>query len=106
MTLSIKQAIETEVLSWPEVSQQPHRFGGTEYLYREQEIGHLHGEQLLDVLFPKTLRDDLVNMGNARPHHIYPDSGWVSYYLRTCEDAAGAIALLRLKYDRMTAKPD
>ena len=31
---------------------------------------------------------------------MLPDSGWVSYFMKSPEDAAGAIDLFRLNYDR------
>ena len=91
----------TEVLlSWPGVTSGPHRFGGIEFVVGGREIGHLHGEQLVDLLLPKAKRDDAVNVGKAKAHHILPDSGWVSIYLNTEEDVAHAIELLRFNYER------
>ena len=34
--------IERQILSWPEVSAQPHRFGGREFQFHDAEIGHVH----------------------------------------------------------------
>ncbi|YBZ91523.1 DUF5519 family protein [Paenibacillus sp. AK002] len=39
--------------------------------------------------------------GKARPHHMYPDSGWVSVYLITVQDVAHAIEIARSKYDQI-----
>ncbi|WP_248927924.1 luciferase family protein [Paenibacillus hamazuiensis] len=104
MTLSARQALSGQLLSWPEVKEQPHRFGGIEFQYKGKEIGHLHGDYLLDVLLPKALRDQFVAEGRAEPHHIYPDSGWISFYIRSSEDIAKAAELLRIKYDHMVQK--
>jgi hypothetical protein len=102
MNESAATLIEHEVLSWPEVSAVPHRFGGTEFRVRNHEIGHLHGSRQADLPFPVRVREELVATGRASLHHILPDSGWVSYYLRRPEDVPGAIALFRLNYERLT----
>ncbi len=38
--------------------------------------------------------------GRALPHHIFPQSAWVSFYIRSEEDVPGAVALLRRNYER------
>lgn len=101
MSATIKQALTERLLTWPEVAVQPHRFGGIEFVYKNKEIGHLHGDRLLDLLLPRSLRDQLLAAGRAQPHHIYPDSNWVSLYLNSDEDVVDAIAILRDKYDTL-----
>jgi hypothetical protein len=91
--------IEQAVLSWPGVLSQPHRFGGTEFILGKREVGHIHGDRLLDIAFPKPVRDEVVTAGLAEPHHILPDSGWVSFYIKKEEDVEAAIALLRRSYE-------
>jgi hypothetical protein len=94
------QARITEtVTSWPGVTVQPHRFGGVEYGIGKREIGHIHGDHLVDIPFPKKVRDAIVAAGRARPHHILPETGWVSFYLRQETDVDQAIALLRESYE-------
>lgn len=103
MTLTAKQLLIGQLLAWPEVTQQPHRFGGIEFQLKGTEIGHLHGDHLLDLLLPKALRDQLVVSGRAQPHHMYPNSGWVSLYLTLNEDVATAIEIIRFKYDYLVS---
>jgi hypothetical protein len=92
--------ITQTVTGWPGVSAHPHRFGGTEYrLGERREIGHVHGDQLVDIPFPTRVRDEIVAAGRAEPHHILPESGWVSLYLRRAEDVERALELLRMSYD-------
>jgi hypothetical protein len=93
------EQIQTAVLAWPGVEAHQHRFGGTEYRLGRREIGHIHGDHLLDVPFPKRVRDVVVAEERAQPHHILPESGWVSFYLRQPEDVGRAIALLRESFD-------
>jgi predicted DNA-binding protein (MmcQ/YjbR family) len=90
-------------MSWSGVTAQPHRFGGTEYRLGRREIGHIHGDYLVDVPFPKKVRNELIAAGRAEPHHILPDSGWVSFYIRRADQVEQAIALLRQSYDLANA---
>ena len=90
--------ITAAVLSWENTSVEPHRFGGVEYRLGRRELGHIHGDHLLDIPFPKKVRDELVAAGLASPHHILPETGWVSFYLRQEGDVQQAIALLQRSY--------
>lgn len=92
--------IESVVSEWPGVDVVPHRFGGREFRLGERELGHLHGDRLLDLPFPVRIRKQLVAAGRAAVHHIRPETGWVSFYIRTAADVPAAIELLRLNYER------
>jgi hypothetical protein len=94
-----RKRIEEAVLTWPGVEAQPHRFGGTEYRLGGREVGHMHGDHLLDVAFPRRVRDELVSAGLAQPHHLLPQSGWVSFYLREEGDVERAVSLLARSYE-------
>ena len=87
------------VTAWEEVVHAPHRFGGTEYRLGHREIGHVHGDSLVDIPFPLPVRDELVRSGAAEPHHVLPKSGWVSIFLRNPADVDRAIQLLRRSYE-------
>ena len=100
--MSLKGAqvrISEAVTSWAGVTVQPHRFGGVEYRIGRREVGHIHGDQLVDIPFPKKVRDEMVAAGRAQPHHILPETGWISFYLRHESDVEQAIALLRESYE-------
>ena len=100
MSVKGAQKLITEaVTSWAGVASQPHRFGGVEYVIGKREIGHIHGDHLVDIPFPKKLRDEIVATGRAGPHHILPETGWVSFYLRQESDVEQAIALLHENYE-------
>jgi len=94
------ETIREAVMSWPGVEAVPHRFGGTEYRYGRREMGHVHGDWLVDLPLPRKVHDEVIAAGRAEPHHVLPDSGWVSCRLHGPEDVAGAIELFRLQYDR------
>src|SRR5262249_40004983 len=89
-----------ELERWEGVTVEAHRFGGIEFRVDRREIGHLHGDRLADIPFPKSVRDELVAAGRAQRHHVLPDTGWVSRYIRGADDVQDVIALLRLAYDR------
>jgi hypothetical protein len=93
-----KRIVNT-LLTWGGIESHPHRFGGVEFRIGRREIGHLHGDSLLDIPFPKKVRDAIVAAGEAEPHHILPGSGWVSFYLGREGDVEGAIALLKRSYE-------
>jgi hypothetical protein len=94
--------IADEVLSWEGVTSHPHRFGGVELRLGKRELGHLHGDppRLADLPFHRNIRNMLVETGRALPHHVLPDSGWVSKPIRSEEDADEVVALFRLAYER------
>lgn len=91
--------IKTAVSAWDGVIALPHRFGGTEFRLGSREIGHVHGDGLVDIPFPTKVRNEIVAAGQAQPHHVLPGSGWVSFYIREPEDVGHAIALLRRSYE-------
>lgn len=99
-----KKALVDELLSWPGVTAQSHRFGGTEFLFEGNEIGHLHGDNLVDMPLPKSMRDEMIAAGRAQPHHLFPESGWVSVYLKSDADIVNAVELLHLKYEHLMQK--
>lgn len=98
------EIIGAEVAGWPGVEERAHRFGGREFRVNGHEIGHLHGDRLADLPFPVKVREELVAAGKARPHHVLPETGWVSYTIRGEEDVAGALELFRRSYERLTAR--
>jgi len=93
-----KQIVDT-LLAWDGVEAHPHRFGGTEFRIGKREIGHIHGDALVDIPFPKKVRDEVVAAGEAQPHHILPETGWVSFYLNEAGDVEKAIILLNRSYE-------
>jgi hypothetical protein len=92
--------IEHEVAGWEGVSVAPHRFGGVEFRLGRRELGHVHRGGLADLPFPVKVREQLVADGKADPHHVLPESGWVSRRIRDRDDVAAVIELFRLNYER------
>lgn len=94
------EVITAIVGSWPGVEIGPHRFGGVEFRLGRRELGHLHGDRIADLPFPRRVRDELIESGRARAHHVLPDSGWVTASIAGPDGADGVIELFRLSYDR------
>ena len=95
----VRQTLE----SWPGVTVHDHRFGSLEFKVNGKELGHLHGDEIADLPFPKNLAKKLIAEGKASPHHFIPQSGWLSYRIERNEDVARAIELFRLQYQRLTS---
>ena len=82
----------------------PHRFGGREFLYGSAEVGHVHVGGIVDVPFPRAVRDALLAEGLAEAHHWVPDSGWITFRIRSENDLERALWLMRLSYLRYALK--
>jgi hypothetical protein len=98
-----RRILET-VTAWPGVVTSAGRFGETDFVLDGRSIGHVHGGHQADIPYPRRVRDQLVSEGRTGPHHVHPDSGWTTLYIRDDDDAATAIELLRINYDRITKR--
>ena len=94
------ERITAAVASWPGVESAPHRFGGVEFRLGRRELGHLHGNRIADLPFPRRVRNELIAEGRPRPHHVLPDTGWVTVPLGGPNGVEGAIELFRVAYER------
>ena len=93
-----------EVSAWPSVSVHAHRFGGREFRFGSAEIGHIHPGVVVDIPFPRSVRDALLAAGLAEEHHWVPNSGWISFRIRSEQDFNHALWLMRLSYLRYSLK--
>lgn len=96
--LGAQAVITKAVTAWEGVTVAPHRFGGVEYAIGTREIGHIHGDHMVDIPFPKKVRDEIIAEGRAQAHHFLPETGWVSFYIRQDKDVEQAITLLNESY--------
>ena len=96
--------IEQAVSEWEGVTSFPHRFGGVEFRLGRVELGHIHGDRLADLPFPTKVRDELIAQDRAKPHHVLPNSGWVSRTIVNAADVDDVIELFRMNYERLTAR--
>lgn len=100
------ERIRHAVTSWPGVTTAAGQYGETDFVVDRRSIGHVHGGHQADIPFPRRIRDELVTSGRTGPHHVHPDSGWTTLYIRTDADAENAIELLRINYDRVRQRAE
>jgi hypothetical protein len=98
------EKLAQEVSSWPHVSVHPHRFGGSEFHIGKAEIGHVHTGGVVDIPFPRSVRDALLTAGLAQEHRWVPNSGWITFQIRGETDFKHAVWLMRLSYLRYVLK--
>lgn len=102
-TPTLTEAVRRELLVRSEVTESTHRFGGIEFKLGRRELGHLHGDRMADLPFPRRIRDELIAAGRAEAHHALPDSGWVTRRVDGPEDVEEVVELFRLAYERALA---
>jgi Family of unknown function (DUF5519) len=96
--------LEGEVSTWQNISVHPHRFGGREFLFGKAEVGHIHVGGMVDIPFPRSVRNALLAEGLAEEHHWVPNSGWITFRIRSEQDFDHALWLMRLSYLRYMLK--
>jgi hypothetical protein len=96
--------VEAQVRGWPDMRIGVHRLGGIGFFLRGKESSHIHGNGLLDCFVGRTNRDELIRDGHALSHHIFPRSGWISFWIRDEEDVRPALELIRIASGRRTAE--
>jgi hypothetical protein len=95
-----KQTIHDHVMGWADVTAAPHTRGprGTAWFVDETEIGHIHGNNMVDIALPQETVEEVVAAGRAQPHHMFPKLG-ITIMLDTPDDVERAIELLQLSYN-------
>jgi hypothetical protein len=93
--LRAMEVVEEAATRIPGVRLSVHRFGGIGFSLGGHEVGHIHGNGLLDLYAGRKLARELVAAGRAGPHHVFGESAWVSYWIESGADVTEAIALLR-----------
>jgi Family of unknown function (DUF5519) len=96
--------LKEEVSSWPGISVHPHRFAAWEYRFGKTEVGHVHFWGDVDIPFPRSVHDYLLDHRLAVQHHWVPNSGWTSFHIRGDKGVEHAIWLMRLSYLRYALK--
>lgn len=67
---------------------------GWEFCLGKKEIGHIHWDGDLDVLFAKAIRDPLMKAHLVEVHKGVPASGWTTFRVAAPEDTERAWQLL------------
>jgi hypothetical protein len=97
---------EDTVSEWPSISVHPHRFAAKEFRFGNAEVGHLHQGGVLDIPFPRSVREALLAEGLAEEHRWAPNSGWITFQIRSERDLTHALWLMRLSCLRYALKTD
>ena len=87
---------ESDITSLDGVSSTKHQMGGREFLWNGKEIGYIHYNGVLDILFNKKIRDLLLKDNLVQEHRWVPNSGWTTFYLNNESDLSRAEELIRL----------
>ena len=58
----------------------------------------------VDIPFPRSVRDALLAESLAEEHRWVPNSGWITFHVRTEGDVKHAVWLMRLSYLRYALK--
>ncbi|MBZ5723334.1 MAG: DUF5519 family protein [Acidobacteriia bacterium] len=98
------KTLEGIVSGWARISVHPHRFGGHEFLFGAAEVGHIHTNGIVDIPFTRPVHDVLLAEGLAEKHWWVPNSGWITFRIRSEQDIAHAQWLMRLSYLRYALK--
>jgi hypothetical protein len=99
--------ITDEVTSWPGVKAGPGVRGEFAFKVGRREIGHLHGDHAAHFTFPKQVWAELFDQGRIDYHPVFPGrAGYASRRISDHDDVRDVIELMRLNYDRVTARPE
>src|ERR687890_1801712 len=100
MTASAR--ITAEVTSWPGVEAGMGDRGEFGFRVGRREIGHLHGDRVLHIGFPKSVWHELFEAGRIGYHPVFPGKpGFGARAIESEADARDVIELLRLNYERV-----
>jgi len=102
---SASERITAEVTSWPGVTAGDGERGEFGFRVGRREIGHLHGDRVLHIGYPKDVWQELFDAGRIGYHPVFPGKpGFGSRALATDADVEDAIALIRINYERAVAR--
>src|SRR5437870_12544982 len=89
------------VLQLPNVTQAPHRMGGTEFRVHGQEFMHSHGPSFLDVRLSLKEQARVVREVKGQRHgaDVHHHEGWVSFRFEAKESVDCATELVLLTHE-------
>lgn len=89
------------ILQLPEVTEAPHRLGGTEFRSHGLEFMHSHGPHQLDILLSKEDQEALLKEGRAERHRAdyHHERGWVTLRLGSEHDVDIAKEVIKRAYN-------
>lgn len=99
------EELEAMVASWDGVWVSLHKYGGRQFNYCDKEIGHVHSNGILDIRMSRSLKVPLIASGLAKEHHLFKNSGWISFYIRSEGDLVKAAKLLQTSMMELRSQP-
>lgn len=91
--------VEKKVLTWPGTTVSTHKYGGLQFNYGKTELGHIHSNGVLDMLLNRKLKRQLMQQNSrVEDHHSFKDTGWLSFYMKTCGDKEFVLELFEMAY--------
>jgi hypothetical protein len=95
--------VEEELSALPEVSAHPHRFEGRGFRFGNLCWADPYWRDSRYSV-PSSIRDALLAERLAEEHHWVPNSGWITFRVRSEDDLKHALWLMRLSYLRYALK--
>jgi hypothetical protein len=89
--------IEAKVLTWNDIQSGDHRMGGRKFLFGHREIGHIHWNGNLDIVFGKQITERILKRQRLQRHAYLPGVA-ITLKIRSDNDILFALSLLRYAY--------
>ena len=90
----VQERLWNQILDIPGVSETSHRFGGREAVLQGRELCHIHGNGVLDFILPNGIQVPEALASHIHPHHVYPDSRWLTIVVTAMLPARCVVDLL------------
>jgi len=98
------QTLLDEVAGMDEVAVHPCRRTALGFFVGSRELGHVHADGRLDLVFPPELGEALVHAGRLEHHRSQNAGAWYTHSLRDAVDAGEARWLLNLNHTLYTLR--
>ncbi|MFB6346608.1 MAG: luciferase family protein [bacterium] len=89
----IMQELLETVRDWESLTVDHSHHGDITLTVGRRQVGHFH-DQAIHVPFPRSVRDSVIESGEADPHPYNPDSGWVEVPLEEEADLKRGRAII------------
>lgn len=96
--------IDSVISLLPNIKKGQHLYGSIEWRYKNKSIGHIHGNRIVDILFPKEIQLNLLSDSRITQNK-YAKNG-ISIHLKTGKDIDFAIKILTQSYNLVKSKTD
>lgn len=107
---NIANKLINEIQIWEGIEIRPHTFGGFQFKMNGMDIGHIHGDKIVDLplsshiqLKISLLKEKNNNNIKLSNYHIYPGSKWIVYYLKDDSDISTVLRDFKFQYDHIRA---